>query len=440
MIKQRYLAAFVLLFIAGSMQAQPLLTLQMAVDSLLANNYFIRIARNNVTIAGNNNNPGNAGMLPTVAVTATQSNAINDTRQEFFTGEVRQADNARNTSMNASARLDWTLFDGFTMFATRDKLAVLEKIADNSTAITIEEQLYQVSSIYYELIARHKMVIAYEEALRVSNERKGLAQMKARIGTASQVELLQSITDLNADSAFYLMELNTVKNLKNDLLLAMAVSTPFDFAIDTAIVYAEDLVLQEVETKAMTQNLNVLQSKLFMANAYAEQRQVKGLLFPQLGVFGEYTFVKSQSQVGILKSNQTLGPGFGVSLRYNIFNGFTVKNQVNNAKLTLENTAYQLENNKLQVKAEVTRAYNDYLLNRQLLALEQSNYQSARDNQEIAREQYRIGVINDLQYRLVQQARIAAEGRLINAQYTIKLAEMYLFRLKGEFVQSTVRQ
>ena len=95
-------------FLASSQES---LTLEQAVSRLLENNFDVRIERNNAAMAENLNNIGNAGYLPTVNVEADQYWSSNNTRQEFFSGQVNQAKGAHSRSTVAAVRLDWTFFD-----------------------------------------------------------------------------------------------------------------------------------------------------------------------------------------------------------------------------------------------------------------------------------------------------------------------------------------
>ena len=65
------------------------LTADGAVRIALENNHGVRIARNSAAIAKLANNPGAAGMLPSVDANGAYSVDNSATKQEFFTGENR---------------------------------------------------------------------------------------------------------------------------------------------------------------------------------------------------------------------------------------------------------------------------------------------------------------------------------------------------------------
>ncbi|MCD8518583.1 MAG: TolC family protein, partial [Flavobacterium sp.] len=106
-----------LIFLGFSSQAQELLTLEDAVKIALENNYDIKIAENNSKIDATNNNLANAGMLPALNANFVNNNSQIDTKQTQIDGSERELDNAKNMNLTYGVSLDWTIFDGLSMFA-----------------------------------------------------------------------------------------------------------------------------------------------------------------------------------------------------------------------------------------------------------------------------------------------------------------------------------
>ena len=68
-----------ILFFAGSTQAQETLSLEQAVQLALENNFDIRLTKNDVDQAKNNFNRANAGMLPVVTGNFNTNNTVLNT-------------------------------------------------------------------------------------------------------------------------------------------------------------------------------------------------------------------------------------------------------------------------------------------------------------------------------------------------------------------------
>ncbi|RZK88194.1 MAG: TolC family protein, partial [Pedobacter sp.] len=84
---------FLCLSISGF--AQEKLSLREAITIALQNNYDIKISKNEIKIAQNNANIGNAGMLPTIEGVYSNGGSIQNTRQTPVTGEDRVIRGAR---------------------------------------------------------------------------------------------------------------------------------------------------------------------------------------------------------------------------------------------------------------------------------------------------------------------------------------------------------
>ena len=72
-----------LFLVSGSFYAQELLTKEKALALTLANNYDIRVTKNNVATAKNNKSIYNSGYLPTVTGNAGANYRNNDSEAEF---------------------------------------------------------------------------------------------------------------------------------------------------------------------------------------------------------------------------------------------------------------------------------------------------------------------------------------------------------------------
>ncbi|HEX2617478.1 MAG TPA: TolC family protein, partial [Flavobacteriales bacterium] len=116
--------------LVGSVSAQTLLTAEEAVRIAVEKNYGIVLSRLNAESARVSNNAGAAGMLPTLDGTGLYSMDHASTKQQFFSGEQRNANDANAETISGELTLNWRLFDGLGMFAAKDRLEALERIGE----------------------------------------------------------------------------------------------------------------------------------------------------------------------------------------------------------------------------------------------------------------------------------------------------------------------
>ena len=98
------------------------------------------------------------------------------------------------------------------------------------------------------------------------------------------------------------------------------------------------------------------------------------------------------------------------------------------SRLTLAQTELQLDANAATAFAQ----YQNFL---QLLDLEETTIQLARQNVAITLERYRLGLLTPLTLREAQRNELDAETRLLDIRYAAKQAETALRRLSGELVR-----
>lgn len=407
------------------------LTLQQAVSIGLENNFDIRIARNNEEMAANNNSLGNAGFLPTLDLQASYSETSNNVQLVFFDGREQEATGAGSDALDASALLNWTVFDGTRMFMTRNRLAELEVQGKLQARATIEQTVADIAYQYYTVVQLTQFIRVIENSLELSEVRQDIAAKRMELGSGSELALLQSQVDRNADQSNLLQQKASLVRAKALLNRLLARDPDLEFSVEEQIELREMKQYGELLETLESQNPQLLSARSELRAREYEVREAQAAYSPQIDLFGQYNFSQSQNEVGVLQSNRSFGPTYGITATFNIFNGFNTRREVQNRKLELLNSKAGLEDQSLTLRAELFSAYTDYQSNMELVHLELENLDVARRNVEVATESYRLGSISDIEMREAQVRLIEAEGRLLESQFLAKSAEVELFRLIG---------
>lgn len=438
MIKTLCTTGILFLWVPLAGFSQAVLELREALKTGLANNYSIRLQKNEETIAGNNNTLGNAGFLPSVSLSANQNNTINTTHQEQFSGTLRDVDNAKNNSLNLGLQVNWTIFDGMRMFVNRRMLGTLEELGVNGTTLVMENFTADASSMYYAIVQAKKIVRVAKEALDLSTRRREIAEAKLKIGSGSQLMLMQSTVDQNADSTRLLQQITMLENLKTDMnrLLGRDVLIPFDVA-DT-IPFLGLPAADTVFAMADRQNSQLAAARLRSDLARFEIRAEQADRYPKLSLNGSYSYSTLKAETGFLKQNQSFGPSYGISLSFNLFNGFNVTRSIQNARIMLNSADLETDEIALGIRGTLTKLMNQHAGNRRIAALQQENVVVAHENMNIAFEKYKLGSLNDLELREIQRKLIEADYELIAAQYEVKKIEIEISRYCGTLLKKAV--
>lgn len=409
------------------------LTAEQAVSIATENNYGVRIARNSAAITKLANNPGAAGMLPSLDANGGYSMDNAATKQEFFTGEDRNADNANAQVLNGEVELNWTLFDGLSMFAAKDRLEALERIGENQLRQELEGTTYDVLTAYYQLVQLEKAVAVQREGMQTSRERLKITETGERVGASSGLELVQARLDLSTDSAQMLALLQQTAMARTALNTLMARDPGTAFEVDTVIPATGPLDLPTLRQAAMSTNTTLQHAREERMVADLSVKQLRGTLLPKLNGFANYGYSRSTSDVGFLKSSQRTGPQYGLTLSVPLFRGGAVK-AVKQAKLAGEQADLSVQRTQLELERNLLDTWERFGNARQRVALEEANLGGSRTQMRVALESYRIGVSTAVQLRDVQQSVVAMENRLLTAQFEAKVAELQLKWLAGELL------
>jgi outer membrane protein TolC len=191
------------------------------------------------------------------------------------------------------------------------------------------------------------------------------------------------------------------------------------------------LQYEELRTAMEGNNPELLASRYNMNASLLVQKELFGERIPQIGFNIGYNYAKSEAQAGFLLSRQSSGITYGVSASWNLFDGFNLNRQIQNAKILAENSQLNYEAIKLSLERQLYSAFISYQNNIQLRELEELNREVATENNEIAIERYRVGNSSPLELREAQINLLEANLRLLNAAYGIKTGEIDLLLMAG---------
>lgn len=429
-----YKLILLLLLSTGAFCQDSLLTVEDAIKLALKNNYNIEIAKNDIEINRINNNWATAGAYPKLSATAGQSFGSNNINQKLSNGTTTVQNSAPVSSTNAGFNLNWVLFNGYRVRAVKKRLEELEQQGEISLKARINESVYDVVAAWYNMIRLNQLIKATEEQIRLSSERKYIADARFRIGTGAKNDVLQSQVDLNEQMAIKI-------NLQNNRQLAMNQLSTLMKTPSSKVFYIRDTIELKplpdsslLREKILNQNPSILLAKNNLALLMQSRREINAQRLPVVTFNGNYNFVRNKNGAGFTLLNQTYGPSASIGLAVPIFNGGTVKKQLQVADINYKNQ--ELINKQLEddLLLSMTNAYTNYANALAVLELEKANFEFLKENIFIATERFKKLVITSIELRQVQFSYIDAQTRFYDALYRAKLAEAELDLLSGEMV------
>lgn len=436
---KRFFIACLFCLPAGFVSGQQKLSLEEAIATALKNNYDILLSRNDSAVAALDYSYRNAIFLPRVnANLGTTWNSSNQ-RQTLADGTKRQQNGLKSNNINAALNLNWTLFDGLKMFATRDKAEQLISLGQIGIKNQVINTVAQVISTYYNIVRQKQLIRAIEEQMALSSERAKLAQYKLDIGVGAKPDVLQSKVDYNAQKAIQLEQQTLISQLKEQLNQAMNVQNAVPYDVADSIPLNMQLSLGDLQTGLLNSNPALQLTKKNIDIARLTLKERKAERWPTVSFNSVYNFTRTNNQSVINPFSplfsQSKGFNYGFTASIPILNGFNNRRQIKQAELDIQYQQLVLESQQSQLNLALVNAFLEYEQQKKALALEEENIALARENVSIVFQVYKLNSTTLIQLKEAEKSLQDAYTRLITARYNTKLAETELLRLRGDLVK-----
>ena len=419
-------------------QQRDTLTLEEVIAVGLNNNYSIKIAKMESEIAANDLTLGNAGFLPVVNVISAKNfnNIVSFEGERIISDTLRPVGfkNAPSDNFNLSIGLTWTIFDGTRMFTTYERLGVLKRLGEINARIQVENTVTLIVLSYYNLLVEQERLAVLQSNIEISEERMKIAKSKYEVGSGSKLEYLTSQIDYNSDRSGLIRQqeaVNVTRTILNQLIL-------FDldevYVVSPAIFVEQDLRLDDMVESLKTTNAAVLAAR---QNIYAADLAIKELQADRLPIVNLNVGLStnnSNNPTGFFVTSSTESFNYGLSASWNVFNGFNLSRNIQNAKIMSEISTARSKELEVNQEAELRISYLRYINNLSLLEMEKNNVTIATETANIALERYKLGVSTPLELREAQRTTTDAFIRKLDVEYAAKLAELELYRLSGNII------
>lgn len=419
--------------------AQDSLSVEDAVAVALNNNYEIQLVRNDSAAYALDKLYANAAFLPRLNATGGLIFNNNNQKQKLADGTTRQSKGIRSNNLSGSVQLNWVLFDGLKMFATRDKLNQFVLLGELNIKNQIVNTIASVITNYYDIVRQKQQLKAIEDQMGINEERVKLAEKKISVGLGAKPELLQAKLDLNAQRAARLKQQTVIDQLKEQLNQLMNVALNTHYEVADNIPNNNNIVLGDVINTIEMTSPQLLVTKKNIDIGLLTLKERKAELLPIVSFNSAYNYSKTNNQTVINNFtplfNRNNGFNYGIGVTIPILNGFNVRRQIKQAQLDIDYLNIFYRNQRSVIELNIVNAFKDYELQKKTLALEEENILLAKENVFIAVERLRLGISTYLELRETQKSLEEGYNRLIAARYNTKLAETELLRLKGDLLR-----
>ena len=408
-------------------------TLEQCISQALEKNYSIKISGNQLQIA--ENNVTFAPFLPTFTLGSKQSN--NSMLQRNLSQDgVRESSNTSGSSIINSAILNWRLFDGLSMFASKDIQEELFAQGEYSFRSVVENLVMNISTQYYLIISLQNQVNLLNELVGISQIRYNQSLTKYSIGRESGLEYKQAKIYLNSDSSRLLLQQENVKNAYIELFRLMNLPLDSQVKINDTIIPEPLLNIDNLVKTGLENNTELLAAKSGIRVAHLDIKIAKSALYPTLDFTAGYNYNLNKNLYFPSKYDEANGYNWGFNLSIPVFDGNEVNRKIKNAKISRDNAALSYEQARQNLESELLQLYNIYTNNLRLIEFEKESTGAAYLNLDAALEKYRLGALSGIEFRDIQLSYLDASDRMLNAIYQAKISEINLHLLVGDLFRA----
>lgn len=362
--------------------------------------------------------PGLGGPPPQDDATDETANGTTSEPLELQFGAVH--------NLQGQAQVRYPLFTWGQLGNLYRQAVLGEQAAEKALeAIRLDIEL-QVRQAFHGLLLAEAFVEVVEQALAQVEKRYALAETQKATGITTRLEVIRANVQVVNTRSQLIQARNQQKLATEHLKLTLGIPLDQSVSIDGEL-HAEpkQVDLESAITTALAHRPEIKQLDIQEQIGEKQVKVAKAGNKPMLSTFGNYTFNDSERQS--LDTSWSVG----VSIQIPIFDGFTTRAQVNQARLRLD----QVRTNKDQlldgVKLEVKSAVFDLQAAQKLIEVQEGIIEQAEEGLRIANVQHEAGLIIGVELTDVELSHTQAQVNRLQAVHDYIIAVARLERAIG---------
>jgi outer membrane protein len=304
-----------------------------------------------------------------------------------------------------------------------------------STDATIRQQVQttiaNVAGHYLDVLLMRHLVTVYEDSVAVAERMLQTSRHKRAAGTVSDYEVLRAEVEISTARADLLNERNRLRTARIALLHALGVDQHSEVALSDALDYrAETYQDADMTRLALESRADLLVREAEVRMAEAEADAARGQYGPEADLFLSGLVADpdpNEPSRGDWNDKWTAG----VSVTFNLFDGFTRRGKLTQAVARQRQAAANLKDTEESVRVEVAKALLDLRYADELYQSQQKNIELAREALRILESGFRLGRNTQIEVLDAQSALTEAMGRYYHAVHAHSTARLHLRKALG---------
>jgi outer membrane protein len=417
-------------------------TLEECVAHALKNNISIQQSELDIKSATIDKKAAYGSFLPTANANASHSWNIG-LNQNITTG-LLENQTTQFTSTGLNSNID--IYNGLQN-QNRLRRAKLSIVSSQYQLDKMKDDIsLNVANAFLQILFNKESIKVQREQLTFDENQYKRTDELVKAGSIPRGDLLDVKATVASDKQRLVAAENALFLSKLSLaqLLQLEDFQNFDIVESSYDVKESPVSVQKPEdilAKAKQDRIELKIAKINLEIAERDVKIAKGAYQPSLSGFYSFSTRASYSDrvIGFDTSNNPIlgsplplfeqfsnnkGHNFGMQLNIPIFNGFSVKNNVDRSKISLDRSKISMKQAELDLERNVFNAITDAkgALNSYESAV--SALEARQEAFNYAKERFNVGILNAFDYNQAQTLFINAQSEVLRTKYD------YIFKLK----------
>ena len=435
-MKKILFLSFFIFSAAINLKAQEVINLDEAVNTAIKNNTTVANLEKSVEIQKLSIKTATGNLYPNLSLSArwSRNNTYSQGTTAFQNGVpiIIPSQDSWINNFGVGLNTNVTLFNGFSNLRTID----LEKENETAAIISLDKQkydiVYNVNTVYFDVLKKGKIVVQNEDNLVDSKAQLDRIKEFMNVGKTTIADVYRQDVQVAQNELAVERAKNDLKKSKVDLLLSMNTDMNKEFVV------SDDKIKTDLSTSELQAILDRNSNTETLLNKALENRfdykssqqdirisqtqydiDKKNLYFPTLSGFANYNL--SASNLGDITGYRSLN--FGLAISYSIFQGFSLDNKAQASQILIKQKQDDIRQLEQQIRSEIKKSYIDLETQFKQIEILNRNIVSAEQDKILSDENYRVGLGTLLDAQTAATKLNALKIDLINAYYDFLLAE-----------------
>jgi outer membrane protein TolC len=338
--------------------------------------------------------------------------------------------------MNAAAVMQWTLFDGFRMYAIDDQFALMASSERERARGQFAAVIADVMTKYGAAVVAQHQIRDLRSALGLAEKRYEIVMSRKSAGSASGTQLAQATIDKNTVQSLLRRAETNYTNAVTSLTAAMGLADTSlrTSDVDTVLTSPTLPALESLLESLARRNPEIVGAELAVEAAKARERELDAAFWPRLDLTGGYQYTNNSTEAGFILDNRTTGWNAGLTLRYNLFRGQADRAASELAQVETQRRQLLTSETMRDQRSRLQQAYERYKQGQDLISIEERSLRSAQQNAQVAMVSYQEGLITDVEVRQAQQTAIDVALRIAQLEFDVFASAVDALRISGTLV------